>query len=104
MRAVFKFDLISRSPFVEAERIILARRREYRVVLSFPSEFLSRTAGKERGASWRNIRQSLIDCFRCLNFYGFGMGSGRRVARLGGFDEKRILSASWSAIRHPAWS
>ena len=79
VKDVFKFDLISRSPFVEAERIILARRRGYRVAF-VPIEFLSRTAGKERGASWRNVRQSLIDCFRCVNFYGFGMGSGRRVA------------------------
>jgi len=79
VREVFRFDLISRSPFVEAERIILARRRGYRVAF-VPIQFLSRTAGKERGASWRNVRGSLIDCFRCLNFYGFGMGSGRRVA------------------------
>ena len=79
VRAVFKFDLISRSPFVEAERIILARRRGYHVAF-VPIQFLSRTAGKERGASWRNIRQSLVDCFRCVNFYGFRMGAGRRVA------------------------
>jgi glycosyltransferase involved in cell wall biosynthesis len=79
VRDVFRFDLISRSPFVEAERIIHARRRGYRVAFA-PIEFLSRSAGKERGASWLNVRRSLIDCFRCVNFYGFGTGAGRRVA------------------------
>jgi glycosyltransferase involved in cell wall biosynthesis len=79
VRDVFKFDLISRSPFVEAERIIQARRRGYRVAF-VPIQFLSRTAGKERGASWRNVRRSLIDCFRCVGFYGWRMGSHRRVS------------------------
>ena len=79
VRDVFRFDLISRSPFVEAERIIHARRRGFRVAF-VPIEFLSRTAGKERGASWLNIRRSLIDCFRCVGFYGWRMGSHRRVA------------------------
>jgi len=79
VREVFRFELISRSPFVEAERIIQARRRGYRVAF-VPIDFLSRTAGKACGASWRNIRRSLIDCLRCLGFYSWRMGSHRRVA------------------------
>ena len=70
VREVFNFGLISRSPFVEAERIIQAQSRGFRVAFT-PIEFLTRTAGKERGASWRNVRRSLIDCLRCLSAYGF---------------------------------
>jgi len=73
IREVFNFGLISHSPFVEAERIIQAQSRGYRVAF-VPIEFLSRTAGKERGASWRNVRRSLVDCFRCLGAYGFRLG------------------------------
>ncbi len=70
VREVFNFGLISRSPFVEAERIIQAQGRGYRVAF-VPIQFLLRSAGKERGASWRNIRRSLMDCVRCLGVYGF---------------------------------
>ncbi len=73
VKEVFQFGLISRSPFVEAERIIQAQARGYRVAF-VPIEFLSRTAGKERGASWPNVRRSLIDCVRCLGLYGFRLG------------------------------
>ncbi|HYL79006.1 MAG TPA: glycosyltransferase family 2 protein [Bryobacteraceae bacterium] len=68
LRQIFTLDLISRSPFVEAERIIQARRRGHRVEF-VPIEFLRRAAGKEGGASWRNIRGSVRDCFRCFGAY-----------------------------------
>jgi len=79
LREIFTLDLISRSPFVEAERIIQARSRGHRVAF-VPIEFLSRTAGKAHGASCRNIRNSLADCFRCIACYGFRARPGRRVA------------------------
>jgi len=68
LREVFQFDLISRSPFVEAERIVQARLRGHQVAL-VPIEFLRRAAGKEGGASWRNVRNSILDCLRCFVLY-----------------------------------
>lgn len=68
LREIFTFDLISRSPFAEAERIIRAGREGYRVAFA-PIQFLRRSAGKERGASWRNIRRSFADCLRCYSAY-----------------------------------
>jgi glycosyltransferase involved in cell wall biosynthesis len=62
---VFRLPLISRSPFVEAERIIAARRRGFRVEFA-PVEFLPRTKGQARGADLSNIRASLRDCFKLL--------------------------------------
>jgi len=63
VRDVFTCDLISRSPFVEAERIIRAQKRGYRVDFA-PITFLPRAHGKARGATLRNIVASLRDCFR----------------------------------------
>jgi len=68
LRGIFTLDLISRSPFVEAERIIQARRHGHRVEF-VPIQFVRRSAGKEGGASWRNIRRSIGDCFRCFIHY-----------------------------------
>src|SRR5689334_12962890 len=68
LRQIFTLDLISHSPFVEAERIIQARRHGHRVEF-VPIQFLRRSAGKEGGASWRNIRRSIGDCFRCFIHY-----------------------------------
>jgi glycosyltransferase involved in cell wall biosynthesis len=68
LRQIFTLDLISRSPFVEAERIIQARRHGHRVEF-VTIDFLRRFAGKEGGASWRNIRRSILDCFRCFGTY-----------------------------------
>lgn len=67
---VFRYDLISRSVFSEAERIIVAHRRGMRIEF-VPIHFLTRTGGRAVGASWRNVRLSVRDLFRCLCAYGF---------------------------------
>ena len=64
-REVFTCDVISRSPFAEAERIIRAHKRGYRVEF-VPINFLPRTHGKAKGATLRNILASLRDCFRLV--------------------------------------
>ena len=63
LREAFTCNVISRSPFAEAERIIRAHKRGYRVEF-VPIEFLPRTHGKAKGASLRNVVASLGDCFR----------------------------------------
>jgi glycosyltransferase involved in cell wall biosynthesis len=63
VRDVFTCDVISRSPFSEAERIIRAYRRGYRVDF-VPIQFLHRAHGKGKGATWRNVFGSLWDCLR----------------------------------------
>jgi glycosyltransferase involved in cell wall biosynthesis len=63
VRDVFTCDVISQSPFSEAERIILAHRRGYRVDF-VPIQFLHRLHGKGKGATWRNVFGSLWDCLR----------------------------------------
>jgi glycosyltransferase involved in cell wall biosynthesis len=65
VREVFQIDLISRSPFVEAERIVRAHRAGYKVDF-VPIQFLTRLGGKEKGASWKNISTSAVDLLRCL--------------------------------------
>ena len=67
-RELFQCRLISRSPFVEAERIICAIRGGYRVEF-IPIEFLPRTGGRACGAKWSYILGSLYDCFRCFWHY-----------------------------------
>jgi glycosyltransferase involved in cell wall biosynthesis len=69
IRAIFQFDLISTSPFAEAERLIKASRSGYRISF-LPIKFALRTGGKATGASWKNIRTSVRDMFRCLRVYG----------------------------------
>jgi glycosyltransferase involved in cell wall biosynthesis len=69
VREVFQFELISRSPFFEAERIIRAHRAGFQVAF-VPIRFLTRAGGKEKGASWKNIRTSLRDVLLCLRAYG----------------------------------
>jgi dolichyl-phosphate beta-glucosyltransferase len=63
VRDVFTCDVISRSPFSEAERIIRAYRRGCRVDF-VPIQFLHRPHGKGKGATWRNVFGSLWDCLR----------------------------------------
>lgn len=70
LRELFVMELISRSPFFEAERLIRAARGGHRVEF-VPIEFLNRTGGKARGASWKNIRGSALDLIRCLATLGF---------------------------------
>ena len=69
-RAIFQFDLVSTSPFAEAERLIKAVRSGRRVIF-LPIRFVPRMDGTARGATWKNIRGSLRDMFRCLRVYGF---------------------------------
>lgn len=60
---IFALPLISRSPFVEAERIITARKSGYRVDF-IAIEFLPRATGKALGARPRNVVASIRDCLR----------------------------------------
>ena len=64
VRDVFTCDLISRSPFMEAERIIRAQKSGYAVEF-VPIAFLPRTHGKAKGATLSNIVASLRDLFKC---------------------------------------
>jgi glycosyltransferase involved in cell wall biosynthesis len=73
IREVFRLDLVSRSPFVEAERIIKAQRCGYRVDFT-PVEFRPRKGGKETGVRWSNLFGSIRDCLRCAVVYGIGGG------------------------------
>jgi glycosyltransferase involved in cell wall biosynthesis len=73
-RELFQCHLISRSPFIEAERIIRAIRAGYRVEF-VPIEFLPRTGGTARGAKWSYILGSLRDGFRCFWHYRLCRGS-----------------------------
>ena len=68
-REMFAFELLSRSPFSEAERIIRAQREGWRVAF-VPIDFRVRPAGREKGASWKNIFASLRDLTRCMAVYG----------------------------------
>jgi glycosyltransferase involved in cell wall biosynthesis len=70
-REIFLFDLVSRSPFSEAERIIRAQRSNYRLEFVF-IRFVRRTTGKEKGASLRNIATSLRDLVLCFGMRGLG--------------------------------
>jgi len=70
VREVFEYPLISRSVFFEAERIILAQRAGRRVEF-VPIRFLPRAQGQALGASWKNLRASVVDLARCLWRYGF---------------------------------
>jgi hypothetical protein len=63
VREVFTCNVISRSPFAEAERIIRAHRHGCRIEF-VPIDFLPRTHGKAKGATLRNVVASIRDCFR----------------------------------------
>jgi glycosyltransferase involved in cell wall biosynthesis len=69
IREIFQFDLISKSPYSDAERIIKAARKGYRIGF-VPIRFVARKGGKATGASWKNVRASVLDMFRCLAVYG----------------------------------
>ncbi len=77
-RQAFQWNLISRSPFFEAERIIRARRAGLRVAF-VPIRFLRRTQGKEKGASLKNIVGSLRDLLRCWVRDIFPTGAGSKA-------------------------
>jgi glycosyltransferase involved in cell wall biosynthesis len=61
---LLRIPLISRGPFREAERIIRAKRRRYRIgavtVESYP-----RRGGKATGARWSLVGQAIIDLLHC---------------------------------------
>ena len=69
IRAIFDLELISRSPFFEAERIVKAQRAGFSVAF-VPIQFRNRLSGKAGGASWGNIRSSLRDLLLCVKTYG----------------------------------
>ena len=69
VREIFQFDLISKSPFFEAERLIKAARKGYKIDF-VEIRFVTRTGGKATGGSWKNVRNSVLDMFRCLAVYG----------------------------------
>lgn len=58
-----RFELVSRSPFSEAERLIRAARAGYRIT-EHPVEIATRKAGKARGVSFRSVTEALKDVAR----------------------------------------
>lgn len=62
-REVLDIPLVSRGPFREAERIIRARRRGFRVG-AVEVEHLDRRGGKAGGARWRLVVEALHDLAR----------------------------------------
>ena len=70
VRDVFTCEVISQSPFSEAERMIRAHRHGYRVDF-VPIQFLHRAHGKGKGATWRNVFGSLWDCLRLFAYLNF---------------------------------
>jgi len=62
-REIFAFELISRSPFVEAERIVMAHKRGYRVGF-VPIRFGGRIGGIAKGVTWENIGASVRDVIK----------------------------------------
>lgn len=67
-REIFQFDLISRSVFSEAERLIRAHDSGFRITF-LPIQFMTRSGGKASGASWKNIYHSTVDLVRCWYVY-----------------------------------
>jgi glycosyltransferase involved in cell wall biosynthesis len=68
-REMFAFELLSHSPFSEAERVIRAQREGWKVVF-VPIDFRARPEGAGKGASWKNIFASMCDLVRCVRAYG----------------------------------
>ena len=64
VREFFTTPTISNSPFAEAERIVIAHHRGWRIA-HVPIEFTQRQSGTSTGASFANICSSLRDLFRC---------------------------------------
>ena len=57
---IMRFELISRSPFSEAERLIRASRAGYRI-MQRPTETFPRRRGRARGLSGRLVIDALLD-------------------------------------------
>jgi hypothetical protein len=63
-REVYDIPLISSGVFNEAERIIRARRRGFRVGVK-PIEHFPRRTGKASGAKPRLVAQAMLDLVKC---------------------------------------
>jgi glycosyltransferase involved in cell wall biosynthesis len=61
---LLRLPLISRGPFREAERIIRAKRRGYRIG-AVTVESHARRGGQATGARWTLVCQALVDLVRC---------------------------------------
>jgi glycosyltransferase involved in cell wall biosynthesis len=63
-REVLEIGLLSRGPFREAERLIRARRRGFRIGM-IPIEHRLRTGGTATGARWCLVARSVADLLHC---------------------------------------
>ncbi len=63
-RELLQIPLASRGPFREAERIIRARRRGYRIGMVIVENQPRRT-GKASGWCWGLVGQAVLDLLRC---------------------------------------
>jgi glycosyltransferase involved in cell wall biosynthesis len=61
---LLRLPLISRGPFREAERIIRAKRRGYRIG-AVTVESHPRRGGKATGARWSLVSQAIVDLLHC---------------------------------------
>jgi len=58
-----RFELVSRSPFTEAERLIKASRAGYRIT-EYPVEVSARQAGKAQGVKRDVLKEAILDVAR----------------------------------------
>jgi glycosyltransferase involved in cell wall biosynthesis len=58
-----RFELVSRSPFTEAERLIKAARAGYRIT-EYPVEVSARRTGKAQGVKGNVLKEALFDVAR----------------------------------------
>lgn len=65
---IFRLPTTSRSPFAEAERIVLAARLGHRITF-VPIRFRPRTGGRALGAKFPLVLASCIDCVKVLFLY-----------------------------------
>lgn len=62
-------EVVSASPFAEAERIVKAALRGANVRF-VEIDFAPRSSGKTTGASWKSVATSFRDVLRCVKEYG----------------------------------
>lgn len=60
---IARFELVSRSPFSEAERMIRAARAGYRIT-SYPVDISERRSGRARGVSFSSATEAMMDVIR----------------------------------------
>jgi glycosyltransferase involved in cell wall biosynthesis len=63
-REVLEIGLLSSGPFREAERLIRAQRRGFRIGM-LPIEHRLRQGGTATGARWKLVARSLVDLLHC---------------------------------------